>query len=296
MSAWLPHRRTADADTLRVRDRVRLLIELTAQSGEYRKGLLPAVKRIGPEEAAIISDLEAHGMQVPQLRDVLCGGHVLIDNPELYEQWTYEGRSHNRLSSHHPYIDKKQYPDIGMRGPVVREKLHGRTAQGTWIQLERTPAAFGGSKKLPTMDDLRHLMDYVVYRVTRKNVGPWGLSGATEKRPLYLAPSVEMTSAVSATAAQDLTSRVHAIEDADDTTAASADLARHFPPPDRVDPTADIPTVVLGRAGRGLFGSSDVWVSEAPASGVVADVMRAPAPPHWSLPATTPPSDGQGAP
>ena len=30
-----------------------------------------------------------------------------------------------------------------MHGPLVREKLHGRTANGTWVQLEKTPAAFG---------------------------------------------------------------------------------------------------------------------------------------------------------
>ena len=47
-----------------------------------------------------------------------------------------------------------------MRGVVVREKLHGRTAQGTWVQLEKTPAAFG-QRKLPSLNDIRHLIDYV---------------------------------------------------------------------------------------------------------------------------------------
>ena len=70
-----------------------------------------------------------------------------------------------------------------MRGQVVREKLHGRTAQGTWVQLEKTPAAFG-KRKLPTLNDIRHLMDYVMYRLTRSNVGPWGLSAMTERRPM----------------------------------------------------------------------------------------------------------------
>ena len=71
----------------------------------------------------------------------------------------------------------------------MREKLHGRTAQGTWVQLEKTPAAFG-KKKLPSLTDLRHLWDFVVYRVTRSNVGPWGLSRLTERRPMYLSPVV----------------------------------------------------------------------------------------------------------
>ena len=156
--------------TEEVRDRVRLMIEITARAGSYRKGLLAAAAQLSPEEAAIIADLERHGLQVPQLHDVLCGGHVLVDDPQLYEDWRFATVSHLRVSSHHKDIDKARYPDIGMRGQVVREKLHGRTAQGTWVQLEKTPAAFG-QRKLPSLTDLRHLMDYVVYRVTRSNVG-----------------------------------------------------------------------------------------------------------------------------
>jgi hypothetical protein len=67
-----------------VRTRVRLMIEITAREGAYRRGLLAAAEQLSPEEAAIITDLERHGLQVPQLRDVLCGGHVLVDDPRLY--------------------------------------------------------------------------------------------------------------------------------------------------------------------------------------------------------------------
>ena len=97
-----------------------------------------------------------------------------------------------RLSSHHKDVDKKQYPDYGMVGPLVRQSLHGRTAQGTWIQWERTPAAFKFGRRI-RWTDVVHIKDYVVYRITRKNVGPWGLSDATEKRPLYLSPRVAVS-------------------------------------------------------------------------------------------------------
>src|SRR5690349_13968827 len=99
-------RRTAETRT-----RVRLMIEISAREGVYRKGLLAAASRLSPEEAAIIADLEQHGLQVPQLRDVLCGGHVIIDAPDLYENWRFARISHQRLSSHHRDIDKTLYPD-----------------------------------------------------------------------------------------------------------------------------------------------------------------------------------------
>ena len=222
-----------------VRTRVRLLIDITARAGSYRRGLLAAADQLSPEEATIIVDLAQHGMQVPQLRDVLCGGHVLVDDPALYERWRFEKVSHLRISSHHRDIDKKLYPDIGMRGHVVREKLHGRTARGTWVQLEKTPAALG-QRKLPSLDDVRHLMDYVKYRITQSNVGPWGLSRMTERRPMYLSPDIAMPSPLPPAIAASLTSTLRQIEADDDTTSASADLAASFPPPERADPAAEL--------------------------------------------------------
>jgi hypothetical protein len=254
------------------------MIELTARAGSYRKGLLAAADNLSPEEAAIVADLERHGLQVPQFRDLLCGGHVLVDDPELYEKWRFAKVSHPRLSSHHRDIDKSRYPDIGMRGPVVREKLHGRTAQGTWLQLEKTPAAFG-QRKLPTLTDLRHLIDYVVYRVTRSNVGPWGLSRRTERRPLYLSPDLAVPTSLAPPVAESMAAALRRIEADDDVTAVSADLAGLFPPPERVDPANELGAALPGRAGRGLFGNSDVWVTETPAKIAAAILSQGQQPP-----------------
>jgi hypothetical protein len=264
--------------TEEVRSRVRLLIDITARAGSYRKGLLTAAGRLSPEEATIIADLEARGLQVPQLKDLLCGGHVLVDDPRLYEDWRFARVSHLRISSHHRDIDKKRYPDIGMRGQVVREKLHGRTAQGTWVQLEKTPAAFG-QRKLPSLDDVRHLMDYVVYRVTRSNVGPWGLSRLTERRPMYLSPVLAVPLSLPPPVAQYVSSALRKIEESDDVTAVSQDLAGRFPPPDRPDATGELGQALSGRAGRGLFGSSEVWVTETLSRDAAAILGRRNQPP-----------------
>jgi hypothetical protein len=259
------------AETDRVRARVRLLVEMTSRSQSYRRGIVAAAARLSPEEAAIIADLERHGMQVPQLHDVLCGGHVLVDNPDLYEQWRFDRVSHQRVSSHHHEIDKSRYPDIGMRGPVVREKLHGRTEHGTWVQLEKTPAAFG-RKKLPGLNDFRHLVDYVMYRITRSNVGPWGLSRRTERHPMYLSPDIAVPEALPPAIADSLATALRRIEQDDDTTAASSDLAGRFPPPERAQPAKDL-VQLGGGSGRGLFGNSEIFVTETPST-VAGRILR----------------------
>jgi hypothetical protein len=266
------------------------MIEITARAGSYRKGLPGAAAQLSPEEATIISDLEQHGLQVPQLRDVLCGGHVLVDDPELYEAWRFSEVSHLRMSSHHHDIDKTRFPDIGMRGLLVREKLHGRTAQGTWVQLEKTPAAFG-QRKLPSLTDLRHLMDYVVYRVTRSNVGPWGLSRLTERRPMYLSPALAVPTSMSPPVADALAATLRRIEQEDDITAVSADLAARFPPPGQLDPVNELGAALSERAGRGLFGNSEVWVTESPSRTATAILrQRAGAAPATALWARVEPS------
>lgn len=274
----------SSAETRRVRERVRLLVEITSRVGVYRTGLEIAARRLTPSEAAIVADLERHGLDVAQLREVLCGGHVLIDDPELYARWRFP-KTHERLSSHHKNIDKKQYPDLGLKGPVVREKLHGRTAAGTWVQLEKTPAAMGDGFRLPTLTDLKHLWDYVVYRFTKSNVGPWGLSKQTERRPVYLSPGLSATVPLPAAAEPELTGALERIENQDDITSASPDLARRFPPPDRADTLTELVFHPRSRNGRGMFGASEVYAASAssPMARVLLDEVRD-SKPGWSLP------------
>jgi hypothetical protein len=275
---------TGDEDTERTRTRVRLMVEITSRVGRYRGGLIQAAKRLTPAEAAIIADLERNGLDVPQLREVLCGAHVLVDDPDLYQRWRFP-QDRERLSSHHRTVDKKQYPDIGLKGPLVREKLHGRTESGTWVQLEKTPAAMGHGFHIPSLTDLKHLMDYIVYRFTKSNVGPWGLSKNTERRPMYLSPSMSTTINLPAAAEQELTAALARIEADDDTTSASPDLALRFPPPERVDTLAELVFVPGARNGRGLFGASNVYVTEAPSSVARTALAASQAPQAWSLPA-----------
>ena len=272
----------------RMRTRVRLLVQLTTRHGRYRRGLVQAAKSLTPNEAAVLADLEAHGMDVNQLRDVLYGGHVLVDDPELYERWRFPNVTRERLSSHHRTVDKKSYPDLGMHGPLVREKLHGRTATGTWMQLEKTPAAFGAGHRLPTWNDVLHLVDFVVYRVTKQNVGPWGLSAVTERRPMYLSPQLMTTVPLPHGTAQKLTStlaRLDAEDQVVNTTGHShSDLVHGFLGPLRKNPLVELaPGLGRGR-GRGLFGNSQVWVTESVASAARQPLSGDGRSERWTLP------------
>jgi hypothetical protein len=274
----------------RMRTRVRLLVQLTTRHGGYRRGLVHAAKSLTPEEAAVLADLEAHGMDVNQLRDVLCGGHVLVDNPELYERWRFPKVTRHRLSSHHRTMDKVSYPDLGMHGPLVREKLHGRTATGTWVQLEKTPAAFGKGHRLPRWNDVLHLIDFIVYRVTKRNVGPWGLSAVTERRPMYLSPQLRTTVPLPHGTNRTLTAtlaRLDAEDQVKDTGSVHSDLVHRFLGPLRDDPLTELAPGRGSEPRRGLFGNSQVWVTETGAATARRLLSAGMRPNGWTLPKIT---------
>jgi hypothetical protein len=272
----------------RMRTRVRLLVQLTTRHGRYRRGLVHAAKSLTPEEAAVLSDLESHGLDVNQLRDVLYGGHVLIDDPELYQRWRFPKVTRQRLSSHHRTVDKQSYPDLGMRGPLVREKLHGRTANGTWVQLEKTPAAFGGRPWLPTWNDILHLVDFILYRVTKRNVGPWGLSAITERRPMYLSPQLMTTVPLPHGTTRALTVTLARLDAEDQITGKAStehsDLVRRFLGPLRKDPLTELVPAPGRESGRGLFGNSQVWVTETGADAIRRLLFARRQPDRWTLP------------
>ena len=74
------------------------------------------------KESFILRRLEARGFDAKAFQVVLHGGHVVMDDPELYELETCPDKA-EPLSSR-----------LGMAGPPVRQSLHGRACSG---HLER---------------------------------------------------------------------------------------------------------------------------------------------------------------
>jgi hypothetical protein len=80
--------RATPADSLE-RLRVRALVSLQLLFARYRKGLSEASDRVTPEETLVLRDLEERGLDAEGLRVMLSGGHVVVDDPELYERWSF---------------------------------------------------------------------------------------------------------------------------------------------------------------------------------------------------------------
>lgn len=168
------------------RTRLAMLVRIAAWAGDFSPKLAHAVGHATDAEVHVMADLVDRGLSIPGLVSLLQGAHVLVGDDALYERWIFP-QSRRRLSSHHRQVDKHTWPDYGLDGPLVRESLHGKAVLGTWVQLERTRATFRWGT-LPTWSDAVHIRDYVIYRITGKNVGPWGLSAHVDTRPVLLRP------------------------------------------------------------------------------------------------------------
>ena len=276
--------RTPESD----RRRLALLVKVAASAGDFSPKLADAVEQSTDAEVRVMSDLVDRGMSIPALVSVLQGAHVLVGDDELYERWIFP-TSRRRMSSHHRTVDKSRTPDYGLDGPLVRESLHGKAEVGTWVQLERTKATFQWGKR-PTWSDVVHIRDYVLYRITGKNVGPWGLSAHVDTRPMLLRPPNATTSRAANRALEAFSRRRAHVSDPG-TARAFADLLA--PRLDPVGPAGDLFTPPVAQTpadllpdapykdelGEGLFGALSMVRVTAPLHAGVVAILEGAAPP-----------------
>lgn len=116
-----------------------------------------------------------------QANEIAKGAHVTLkDGGALYRILKESGLGFERISSHHG--KNKSEKDLGIQGGnIFREFLIGKTEDGkSWFQLE-AHSTKGGLKNL-----IAHLMDYLMYKITGKNIGQYGLSSYTDNKPIEI--------------------------------------------------------------------------------------------------------------
>lgn len=136
--------------------------------------------------------LESGRTEADLVAEILNGAYVRIDDDgKTYDDWKQNLREkHIRLSSH-ASNGETQY---AVRGPVVSEFLFstrtvrqtdGSDKKVTWFQTERYAAK--------SYLHGHHLYTWVLYKISGKNIGPWGKSTHTENNNpiiLKLKPSI----------------------------------------------------------------------------------------------------------
>lgn len=140
------------------------------------------------DEAYFIKYLSDNYEITPQiLEKILRGAYVqLSDEGESYGVWSQDFLQKRPRISSHPSMPN--LPQYGLSGEFVSELLYGKNLvnnrEVTWFQLERNPVRFGHIN--------RHLLDYVRYKFTGHNQGPYGSTIETHNNPLILNPKIKV--------------------------------------------------------------------------------------------------------
>jgi hypothetical protein len=144
------------------------------------------------KQIQIIADIFELFPSADHFKWFLTGGHfVLLDGGHYYNKWTANKRVDKkflfeRISSHESCAGSKQY---AARGPIpeflfgikpMRFPVFGTSASMyvTWFQCEAHSAGL--------LQVGNHMLDFLKYRITGKNIGPLGSCEFNDKKPIIL--------------------------------------------------------------------------------------------------------------
>ncbi len=171
--------------------------DLPGDSARRCRARLP---KASPSELTLLADLVDTGLTHDQLLRLLEGGHLLLPGHHLLKRWRRLPGVKPRTSSHYHPDDRRigrgpewveaararlddahAHPiygqQYGLKGRFVHEALFGPGPHHTtFVQLERAAPS--------KLHLVRHIADWVRYRLTRRNQGPYGSSLDTDHHPM----------------------------------------------------------------------------------------------------------------
>lgn len=173
---------TRGTDGLKGTPRMKTLnrhIQESDLSAEGKRKVLRNLWSATADEVTILSYLLNIAGASPWTGEILRGAYVRIaDKGARYDDWKTLPSVQTRHSSH-----KSEGEQYHVSGPLTHEILFGRYGGWTWLQLENSPID-------SVVGFVRHTVDFVKYKASDRNQGPYGSSRHAEKsQPLILQPS-----------------------------------------------------------------------------------------------------------
>lgn len=147
--------------------------------GIDKRRVIKRLARCTSYEERILKDLDQRFIfKIEHLKEMLMGAHIRLDDKgNTYDAWSKLASVKARISSHPS--DGQQF---SLKGALIKELLFSAISDAgktfTWFQLENHPVSFGSI--------LRHMVDYVKYKISAANQGPYGSSPITDLKPLCI--------------------------------------------------------------------------------------------------------------
>lgn|GEM_PF-1369174 len=138
-----------------------------------------------------IDTIEDRKQSLTLIAEMFKGAQIHIKGTTPYEDWAKNHKLPNIVSRDGASSHKSDDKQFAIRGKLFAENLFGTRTRGngqkySWFQLERHPAGSVDNNIFNKISNtLLHLVDYLVYKFTGENVGPYGTSKYRETNPCY---------------------------------------------------------------------------------------------------------------
>jgi hypothetical protein len=123
-------------------------------------------------------------------QEILKGAHVVFGDPELFNYLKNNAQTRDRISSHYK---KTLIEQKGVDIPHHSEFLVGlakdknaSAEKSFWMQMESNKVDCSNGLIRGAILLVMHMLDFLRYKWTGKNVGPCGLSEFTETKPIKI--------------------------------------------------------------------------------------------------------------
>jgi hypothetical protein len=150
-----------------------LVKQLPSNCGIDQRWLFANVLRATDDESLLLDSLFCIVDAYRYRCEIFRGAHVVItDGGWYYNYWRHLPSATERPSSH-----ESDVPQYEVAGPCCHAVLFGRIACRTWFQME-------ASSYEESM--VSHGVDYVHYKASSRNQGPYGSSSYTDTHALWI--------------------------------------------------------------------------------------------------------------
>jgi hypothetical protein len=156
------------------------LIQNSDLAADEKRKALHNLRRATPDEFDILRRL----FEIPEAQklvgEIFRGAHVrLCDKGARYQDWKTLPTADTRSSSHQS--DGDQYH---VDGPLSHTILFGKFGGWTWLQLENHPT-------YDVVSWVGHMIDYINYKRSGDNQGPYGASPHAEHNNPLVIPATK---------------------------------------------------------------------------------------------------------
>ena len=159
-------------------DNQKMYLRKAIENSKYNEKAIVAVKLLIDVINLVETFAEGKG------RKVLKGAHIVFASEDIYKTFINETDTRYRISSHYK---REKIEEKGVNLKNSSDLLIGLNKDNkSWLQIENNKVSFVDGILSGIGSFFLHMIDFIQYKWTSKNLGPCGKTKYTEANPIVI--------------------------------------------------------------------------------------------------------------